>query len=96
MRWAEVLSPRRDRRAGHVLKGLLGTWEALSSPSEIGFGQPARKTSRPLVAALGHQGSESMSARRYRRAKETKCGGMDDRESENLIVCAGQRTDQEG
>jgi hypothetical protein len=86
MRWAEVLSPRRDRRAGHVLKGLLGTWEALSSPSEIGFGQPARKTSRPLVAALGHQGSESMSARRYRQAKETKCGGMDDRESENLIV----------
>ncbi len=86
-RWAEVISPLRDRRTGHVLKGLLGTWEPLSSPSEIGFGrQPDRNLSRPLVAALGHQGSELMSARRYRQAKETKCGGMGGRESENFIV----------
>ncbi len=33
---------------------------------------------------------------RYRQAKETKCGGRDDEASERLVVCAGQRTDQEG
>ena len=45
---------------------------------------------------VGACGSEYTTQMRYRQAKETKCVGMGRGKSELLIVCAGQRTDQEG
>jgi len=39
---------------------------------------------------------EQPSTGRYRQTKETKCGGTGGGKSEQLVVCAGQRMNQEG
>ena len=51
---------------------------------------------RACGSRVGVCRSEQTTQMRYRQAKETKRVGMGRGKSELLLVCAGQRMDQEG
>ena len=60
-----------------------------------GVGNPLSKP-RPRDAALAIPRSERGAQARYRQAKETKCGGMGDQESEHSIVPAKRGNPPQG
>ena len=67
-------------------EGSPGTWETLPSPSSLPVGDPAyqlQEDPRPTSEAAG---DERGTKRWYRRAKETKRGERDDKESQRPIV----------
>ena len=101
----KAASRRRNGLASAIPPGSESRTRAHGFPRNLGGpvastalpGRSYRVTnSRPVADALGGYGNETRVRPWYRQAKATKCGGTGDRESERLIVCAGQRLDPEG
>jgi len=65
--------------------GAPGTWEALQPPTEIVVGH-SRKSVLAWHGVSPVARSEESTRGRYRQAKETKCGGMGCRASEQSVV----------
>ncbi len=64
-----------------------GTWEALSFPPKRPGRGPGTQSPGPRAACSPPStGANSGAPRWYHQAKATKCGGMNDRESDPLIV----------
>ena len=72
-------------------EGPPGTWETLPSPLSKPAGAPAYQLQDdPVTSCPGSRGTKLGRKRWYRQAKATKCGEMDGRESERLIVALTQ------
>ena len=74
-----------------IIRAPLGTWETLSSPSWLPVG--ARLTNSRLIHGSRPEPVGPNQGRNggNRQAKETKCGEMDGKESECLIVALKRR-----
>ena len=81
-------SPTGVQEQGMQTEDPPGTWETLTFPlSEQWLGKPRTKQPRPSAGSADSAGrDEQQSTGRYRQAKETKCGGTNGRESEQLVV----------
>ena len=90
-------SPTGVREQGMHTEDPPGTWETLPFPlTEQWLGKPRTKEPWPCGGSADITGRyEQPSTGRYYQAKETKCGGMNGRESEQLVVVAkvGNRTE---
>jgi hypothetical protein len=68
----------------------------LAVPIAMPAGDPAYQLQDDPRPTSEADGDERGTKRWYRQAKETKCGEKGGKESERLVVCAGQRSDLEG